>query len=47
MANPYLDKFYKEPKKYALKLQLWLFRQRYHTYLAGVKYIQETGRLCG
>jgi deoxyadenosine/deoxycytidine kinase len=24
--NPYLSLFYKEPKKYAMKMQLWLLR---------------------
>ncbi|XP_065053439.1 deoxyguanosine kinase-like isoform X2 [Rhopilema esculentum] len=42
--NPYLAKFYKEPRKYALKLQLWLFEQRYLMYINGLKHILETGQ---
>lgn len=32
VANPFLEKFYKDPKKYALPLQLWILKQRYVTY---------------
>ena len=42
--NPYLEKFYAEPKKYALKLQLWIFQQRMHIYIQAVKHIFETGQ---
>ena len=42
-GNPYLLKFYEEPKKYALKMQMWLFRQRCMMYLEGVKYAVESG----
>ena len=31
VCNPYLEKFYAEPKKYALPMQLWLLKQRYLT----------------
>ena len=37
--NPYLAKFYADPKKYALKLQLWIFRQRFLIYVAAVKHV--------
>ena len=43
--NPYLAKFYKEPKKYALKLQLWLFQQRFLMYVQSLKHIMKTGEL--
>ena len=42
-GNPYLAKFYEEPKKYALKMQLWLFRQRCRMYLKAVRHWMETG----
>lgn len=32
IENPFLDKFYKEPRKFALPMQLWLLKQRYITY---------------
>ena len=37
------EKFYADPKKYALKLQLWIFKQRYLTYIAAMKHIVNTG----
>ena len=42
-GNPYLAKFYKEPKKYALKMQLWLFRQRCMMYLRAVNHSMKSG----
>ena len=38
------EKFYAEPKKYALKLQLWILKQRYLTYIAAMKHIANTGK---
>ena len=43
VENPYLEKFYAEPNKYALPLQLWILRQRYQTYLEAAKHIIDTG----
>ena len=43
LDNPYLEKFYKEPKKFALPLQLWILQQRYQTYLQAAKYLITTG----
>ena len=37
------ERFYADPHKYALKLQLWILNQRYLTYVAAVKHILETG----
>ena len=45
-GNPYLSKFYKEPKKYALKMQLWLFRQRCMMYMRAVKHAVKSGTVC-
>lgn len=42
--NPYLAKFYEDPKKYALKLQLWIFRQRFRTYIAATEHVLKSGR---
>lgn len=42
--NPYLAKFYKDPNKYALKLQLWIFKQRFRTYIAATKHVLQTGQ---
>ena len=42
--NPYLEKFYSNPKKYALQLQLWIFNQRCHTYADALKHIAQTGK---
>lgn len=41
--NPYLANFYKEPEKYALKMQLWLLRQRCMMYMRAVKHWMESG----
>ena len=43
-GNPYLAKFYKDPKKYALKMQLWLFRQRCMMYLRAVRHVMKSGQ---
>lgn len=45
-GNPYLAKFYQEPKKYALKMQLWLFRQRCMMYMRAVKHAMKSGAVC-
>ena len=42
--NPYLPKFYRDPKKYALKLQLWIFRQRFKTYLDAAEHVLKCGK---
>ncbi|XP_031560645.1 deoxyguanosine kinase-like isoform X2 [Actinia tenebrosa] len=42
--NPYLAKFYEDPKRYALKLQLWIFRQRFRMYIKAAKHLLETGQ---
>ena len=42
--NPYLAKFYRDPKKYALKLQLWIFRQRFKTYVDATEHVLKYGK---
>jgi NADH dehydrogenase (ubiquinone) 1 alpha subcomplex subunit 10 len=44
VANPYLEKFYADPKGYALKLQIWIYRQRFKLFVAAVSHILTTGQ---
>lgn len=44
LENPFLERFYADPHKYALKLQLWIFRQRYQTFLQAVRHMRATGK---
>ena len=37
-GNPYLEKYYAEPKKYALAMQIWLLKQRFITYCQALKF---------
>tara|TARA_B110000208_G_C11677954_1_gene397684 strand:+ start:44 stop:1051 length:1008 start_codon:yes stop_codon:yes gene_type:complete len=37
VANPYLTKYYADPPRYALVLQIWILRQRARTYAAAVR----------
>lgn len=41
--NPYLEKFYKEPSKYALAMQLWLFERRLTAYREAVRVASTRG----
>lgn len=43
-TNPYLADFYREPKKFALKMQVYLLRRRFHTYIEALKHVLETGQ---
>ena len=36
-GNPYLSLFYQNPKKYALRMQLWLLRRRFETYVEAIR----------
>jgi len=36
LTNPFLEEFYKNPKEFALRMQLWLLRQRFRTYVDAV-----------
>eukprot|EP00501_MAST-03F_sp_TOSAG23-6_P001331 GSMAST32.ASY1.ANO1.1380.1 assembled CDS len=38
-ANPFLELYYMNPKKYALALQIWILKQRYITYINALKFI--------
>ena len=39
--NPFLEKFYKEPKKYAFRLQIWLLKYRYKTYNEALMFMKK------
>jgi len=41
VENPFLEKYYGDPKAYALPMQLWLLKQRYITYVNALKYLHE------
>jgi predicted ATPase len=41
--NPYLKNFYADPKKYALKLQLWIFRRRLQLYTDALDHMERHG----
>ena len=43
VKNPFLGKFYQDPKRYGLRMQIWLLRQRYFTYLKAIRHILDTG----
>jgi len=42
-TNPFLADFYRDPKKYALRMQVYLLRRRFHTYVAALRHMTETG----
>lgn len=43
-TNPFLSKFYKEPKRYALRMQIWLLKHRYNTYYQALKEMESSGK---
>ncbi|KAL0249452.1 hypothetical protein GEMRC1_004684 [Eukaryota sp. GEM-RC1] len=44
VTNPYLAKFYQNPKKYGLKMQLYLLRQRFILYVGALRHAVSTGQ---
>ena len=42
-TNPFLADFYKDPAKYALRMQLFLLKRRFRTYLEAIRHMAETG----
>jgi len=44
VTNPYLEDFYRDPKKYALRMQIWLLHQRFKTYINALKFTLDTGK---
>ncbi|MCB0392602.1 MAG: deoxynucleoside kinase [Bdellovibrionales bacterium] len=45
-SNPYLDSYYKDPKKYALPMQFYLMSTRYEMHRQGIEHIWRTGQIC-
>ena len=41
--NPYLEKFYRDPKRYALEMQFWLMSKRFSMHQEAIDYIWRTG----
>ena len=39
VGNPYLEKYYAEPKVYGLPMQMWLLKQRFVTYCQAICYV--------
>ena len=37
VENPFLEKFYGNPKRYAFPMQIWFLRQRFGTYLRAIR----------
>ena len=42
-SNPYLEKYYQDPKKYALAMQFYLMSVRYEMHVEGIEHIWRTG----
>ena len=45
-SNPYLEDFYKDPKKYALPMQFYLMSVRYEMHQQGIEHTWRTGQTC-
>jgi deoxyadenosine/deoxycytidine kinase len=41
--NPYLERFYKDPKRYALEMQFWLLARRFQMHQEAIQHIWKTG----
>lgn len=42
--NPYLEKFYRDPQRYALEMQFWLMSRRFAMHQEAVEHIWRTGQ---
>lgn len=42
VENPFLEKFYGNPKQYAFPMQMWFLRQRFGTYLRAIRMLFDT-----
>ena len=42
--NPYLSKFYEDPKRYALEMQFWLMSRRFAMHKQAIEHIWQTGQ---
>jgi len=45
-TNPYLEKYYEDPKRYALPMQFYLMSNRYAQHQEGIEHIWKTGQPC-
>lgn len=45
-TNPYLEKYYEDPKRYALPMQFYLMSNRYSYHQEGIEHIWKTGQSC-
>lgn len=44
VENPYLEKFYENPKRYALEMQFWLMSRRFEMHEEAIRHIWKTGQ---
>ncbi len=42
--NPYLEKFYADPKRYALDMQFWLMSRRFAMHQEAIEHVWRTGQ---
>lgn len=42
--NPYLDRYYHDPKRYALEMQFWLMSKRFEMHEVAIRHIWSTGQ---
>jgi len=42
--NPYLEKYYQDPKRYALEMQFWLMSRRFEMHETAIRHIWATGQ---
>lgn len=42
--NPYLERYYKDPKRYALEMQFWLMSRRFEMHEKAIRHIWRTGQ---
>lgn len=44
LDNPYLEKYYADPKRYALEMQFWLMSKRFELHEKAIRHIWRTGQ---
>ncbi len=44
LDNPYLEKYYQDPKRYALEMQFWLMSKRFEMHERAIRHIWKTGQ---
>lgn len=42
--NPFLERFYRDPKRYALDMQFWLMSRRFEQHEQAIRHIWQTGQ---